>query len=297
MLLQRVITAVVLLALLLPALFAHDTRWWRLAALVLIAGATWEWGRLNDPGEKRGDEARTGHGGVLTWLGVVLTLFAGVLSWQAGWQQQVPLGIWMAGGLLWALAGVPLLAAGVNAWGKLPRALRLIAGWVLLWLTWLAVVRAREIGIAFLLSLLLLVWVADIAAYFAGRAFGGRFITRRLAPEISPKKSWEGAAGALIGVLVLAVAWIALEASGVLPQPSLYGSLLPAWGWGGLLAALVFLTAASIAGDLFESLVKRSAGIKDSSGLLPGHGGVLDRVDALLPVLPLAMLLHGWAVS
>lgn len=297
MLLQRVITAVVLLALLLPALFAHDTRWWRVAALVLIAGAAWEWGCLNDPHEKRGDEARTGRGGWLTWLGVVLTLAACVFSWQVGWLQQAPLGIWVAGGLLWVLAGVPLLAAGVNTWGRLPRALRLIAGWVLLWLTWLAVVRAREIGIAFLLSLLLLVWVADIAAYFAGRGFGGRFITRRLAPEISPKKSWEGAAGALIGVLALAVAWIALEGHGVLPPPSLYGALLPAWGRGGLLAALVFLTAASIAGDLVESLVKRSAGVKDSSGLLPGHGGVLDRVDALLPVLPLAMLLHGWAVS
>lgn len=297
MLLQRVITAVVLLALLLPALFAHDTRWWRLAALILIAGAAWEWGRLNDPEEKRGDEARSGRGGMWTWLGVVVTLAACVLSWQLGWLQQAPLAVWVTGGLLWVLAGVPLLAAGVSAWGRLPRALRLVAGWAMLWLTWLAVVRAREMGVAFLLSLLLLVWMADIAAYFAGRTFGGRFIARRLAPEISPKKSWEGAAGALIGVLVLAAAWIALEGGGVLPPPSLYGALLPAWGWMGSLAALVFLTAASIAGDLVESLVKRSADVKDSSGLLPGHGGVLDRVDALLPVLPLAMLLHGWAVS
>ncbi|QBK05139.1 phosphatidate cytidylyltransferase [Hylemonella gracilis] len=288
MLKQRVITAIVLLALLLPALFHPDTTYWRLAALVLIAGGAWEWGRLNDP--------KQGRGGLLTWVGVVLCVAACVLSWFGNWSHATPGWIWGLGGLLWVLAGAALLRMGVSRWATLPRALRLIGGWAALWLTWLAVVRARELGIAFLLSVLVLVWVADIAAYFAGKAFGGRFTSKRLAPSISPNKSWEGAWGGLLGVLVLALAWLALERSGVLPGPSLYGVLgASSAGAVGLALALIFLTAMSVVGDLVESLVKRSAGMKDSSGLLPGHGGVLDRVDALLPTLPLALMLQSLA--
>lgn len=294
MLKQRVITAIVLLVLLLPALFHPDTLYWRLAALLLIAGGAWEWGRLNDPTQRRG--------GLLTWLGVVLCLLACMLSWTGGLLQQTPFWLWAVGGLCWVLASVALLRAGVARWAHLPRALRLIGGWAALWLTWLAVVRARELGVTFLLSVLLLVWMADIAAYFAGKAWGGRFIRARLAPTISPNKSWEGAWGGLMGVFVLAFCWLALERSGVLPAPSLYGQLSGQMiggltvGAGGLALALIFLTAMSVVGDLVESLVKRSAGMKDSSGLLPGHGGVLDRVDALLPTLPLALMLQGLTV-
>lgn len=288
MLKQRVITAIVLLALLLPALFHPDTTYWRLAALLLIAGGAWEWGRLNDPRQERM--------GRLTWLGVLLCLLACVLSWARGWLEAPPIWTWTLGGLLWVLVGVALLRAGVARWASLPRALRLIGGWAALWLTWLAVVRARELGIAFLLSVLVLVWVADIAAYFAGKAFGGRFVRQRLAPSISPNKSWEGAWGGLLGVFVLGLAWLALERSRLLPGPSFYGALGgSSAGAVGLALALIFLTAMSIVGDLVESLVKRSAGMKDSSGLLPGHGGVLDRVDALLPTLPLALMLQSLA--
>jgi phosphatidate cytidylyltransferase len=97
----------------------------------------------------------------------------------------------------------------------------------------------------------------------------------------------------MAGVLVLALAWLLLERSGLVRPPSLYGYLLSHGGWGVLLVALAFLAAMSVVGDLVESLVKRSAGMKDSSQLLPGHGGVLDRVDALLPTLPLAMMLYS----
>ncbi len=161
---------------------------------------------------------------------------------------------------------------------------------VALWLAWLAVAQARVIGVNFLLSILVLVWVADICAYFAGHAFGGRISRAKLAPSISPGKSWEGVWGGMAGVLVLALLWRWADRTWAVAVPSLY-SHLALKAWWLLLIAVVFLAAMSVVGDLFESLVKRSAGVKDSSALLPGHGGVLDRIDALLPTLPLAMML------
>jgi len=131
------------------------------------------------------------------------------------------------------------------------------------------------------------VWVADIAAYFGRRAFG----RRKLAPTISPGKSWEGVVSGMAGVLVLAFAWMAVEARVAVDSPSLYVQWRDTAGWPVMIIGLLFLSSMSVVGDLFESLVKRAAGAKDSSALLPGHGGVLDRIDALLPVFPLAMAL------
>jgi phosphatidate cytidylyltransferase len=152
------------------------------------------------------------------------------------------------------------------------------------------VAQARVIGVNFLLSVLVLVWVADIFAYFAGRTFGLKFTRQKLAPTISPGKSWEGVWGGMAGVLALAAAWTAMDAALQAQVPSLYTRLAAPGAWLLVIAAL-FLAAMSVVGDLVESLIKRSAGVKDSSHLLPGHGGVLDRVDALLPTLPLAMML------
>ena len=149
--------------------------------------------------------------------------------------------------------------------------------------------QARTIGINFLFSVLVLVWVADIGAYFAGRAFGGRFFARKLAPSISPGKTWEGVCGGVLGVLLCAFAWRTWDAGGALAQASIY-TRLGGQGIAFMVLAVLFLTMMSVVGDLVESLFKRSAGVKDSSNLLPGHGGVLDRVDALLPILPLAMV-------
>jgi phosphatidate cytidylyltransferase len=151
-----------------------------------------------------------------------------------------------------------------------------------------------KFGFAAILFLFAVVWGTDIAAYFAGRAFGGRFTQRKLAPLISPKKSWEGVWGGMAGVVVLALAWTFADHAAQAQVPSLY-SRLAGLGWPMLVLAALFLAAMSVVGDLAESLVKRSAGIKDSSQLLPGHGGVLDRVDALLPTLPLAMMLASFA--
>jgi phosphatidate cytidylyltransferase len=146
--------------------------------------------------------------------------------------------------------------------------------------------QAKVMGVNFLLSVLFLVWMADIAAYFSGRAFG----RHKLAPGISPGKTWEGVWGGMFCVLLMACVWIWVDLQYQVDSPSLY-SRLYLRGAVFLILATLFLTLMSVAGDLVESLVKRSAGMKDSSQLLPGHGGVLDRVDALLPTLPLALML------
>lgn len=279
MLRQRIITALVLLAVLLPALFHPSHLPFTGVMLALVGAAGWEWGRLNGCGPRLA---------VLLGAGV-LALCA--LSWWRGLPAQSLPGLWLAVGAVWIVAAAALLHAGVAGWSRLPRALRLAGGLFALWAAWLAAVQARLVGINFLLSVLVLVWVADVCAYFAGRAFGGRFTRRRLAPTISPGKSWEGVWGGLAGVMLLALAWAGADAAWQTGAPSLY-TRLAAHGFWLLPLAALFLGAASVAGDLVESLVKRSAGFKDSSGLLPGHGGVLDRVDALLPVLPLALMLH-----
>jgi phosphatidate cytidylyltransferase len=278
MLKQRIITALVLLAILLPALFYPAPEPFIAVVLVLIAAGAWEWGRLNGCGQP----ASIG-------LAVACLVMCG-LAWQAGWLVRPMPMLWSLCGGAWVLGGAWLLRAGVVGWPRIPRAVRLVAGLLALWLAWLAAAQARVMGVNFLLSVLVLVWMADIAAYFAGRAFGLKFTRNRLAPSISPGKSWEGVWGGMAGVVVMALAWVAADRHFQAVSPSLYTRLADA-GWWLLLVAVVFMAAMSVVGDLVESLVKRSAGAKDSSGLLPGHGGVLDRVDALLPTLPLAMML------
>ena len=184
------------------------------------------------------------------------------------------------------VGGAFALRGGLAGWFGISVWLRWVLGLVMLWAAWLAIANARSIGINFILSVFCLVWVADIAAYFGGRRFG----RRKLAPAISPGKSWEGVWGGMAGVVLLALAWRWADQAWQLSVPSLY-SRLGSHGVWFLLLAVVFLATMSVVGDLVESLIKRSAGVKDSSGLLPGHGGVLDRVDALLPTLPLAMML------
>ena len=277
---QRIITAVILLAILLPALFYNSPTPFCAVALVLIAAAGWEWGRLNACSQI-----------VSVLLGLVLAALCG-WAWAMGFMdRQMPM-LWILAGSAWVLVGSLLLRLGADGWSGIARSLRLLGGMAALWLAWLAVAQARVVGINFLLSVLLLVWVADIFAYAAGRALGGRFTKRKLAPAISPGKSWEGVWGGMAAVVVLATLWAWLDRSGA---DAFGGSLFARlWAQHGVLVMIlgvVFLAAMSVVGDLVESLVKRSAGAKDSSGLLPGHGGVLDRVDALLPAVPLAMLL------
>lgn len=276
MLLQRVITAVVLLALLLPTLWVATPWPFALLTLLLIAAAGWEWSRLNGVATV----AALGPG--------VLLALAGLWAVYTGSVTQVPGAVWWGAAFAWLLLGSLALRVGPAAWPRWPAVLRLALGLLALWVAWLALAKARSVGVNFLLSALCLVWAADIGAYAAGRAFG----RRKLAPTISPGKSWEGVAGGMASVLALAALWVLLiDRRWPVDSASLYTVFVERFGWAGLVPLVLLLGAFSVVGDLFESLVKRAAGAKDSSQLLPGHGGVLDRVDALLPVLPIAMAL------
>ncbi len=275
MLKTRVITAVVLLAILLPVLFQASPWPFAWVTVAMMGAAGWEWARLNGlPG--------TGAlaAGVALALACVWTLLIGGLNAPPAW-------VWWLATAAWVLGGAYALRAGPAGWPHIARGRRLALGALLLWGAWLAIVQAKVHGINFILSVFCLVWMADIAAYFGGRAFG----KRKLAPSISPGKSWEGVWSGQLGVLLLGVVWVhVIDVRFGVDSPSLYTLLVQRHGIVSLLA-LVFLAAMSVVGDLFESLVKRAVGAKDSSKLLPGHGGVLDRIDALLPVFPLSLAL------
>lgn len=280
MLRQRVITAVLLLAVLLPAVFYPQPVAFAAVATLLIAAGGWEWARLNQLGSQ----------GALATGAVCGVLCAASLYYTQG---PVRAGaLWLTVTAVWILGGSWLLARGAAGWALVHKVVRWLVGVACLCAAWLAVTQARVIGINFLFSVMVLVWVADIGAYFSGRLLGSKLFTRKLAPSISPGKTWEGVLGGLLGVALCALLWMQVEQRVVLDSVSIYGKLWQHGGWI-MAIAIVWLTAWSVVGDLVESLIKRSAGVKDSSNLLPGHGGVLDRLDALLPVLPMAMMLQS----
>jgi phosphatidate cytidylyltransferase len=261
MLRARVITALLLVVGLALVLFVLPPFETVLAFAGITALAAWEWAGLM----RQDQPARVMYAFVLMlfcWQLTVATpeLVPLLLSVSAVfWILVVPL--WLR--FKWTLAGNDFFGYLIGILVILP--------------AWAAMMALHAVSIWLMLAALALVWVADVSAYFAGRAFG----RHKLAPTISPGKTWEGVAGAVIGVLIYGGA--------VLFYSPLGGMIPLAWPLLGML--LVLLTAVSVIGDLFESLLKRQAGIKDSSGLLPGHGGVLDRIDALTSTLPLAALI------
>lgn len=277
MLRQRVITALVLLAVLLPTLFTESVIPFSLFALGLATAGAWEWARLN---------GRDGPWAMA--YATVVPLFAAAMGlWSAGagtiWASPGVGWAWLT--VSWVLACLVLMPQGPHGWAGLPAWLRLGSGLAVMLSTWWALTVAREVGVNWMLSVMSIVWASDIAAYFAGHRWG----RRRLAPSLSPGKTWEGVAGACVGVGLMALIWMALERSLSVDSLSIFSRALKDFGLQGLLFILTALVALGVVGDLFESMLKRAAGAKDSSGLLPGHGGVLDRVDGLLPVLPAAM--------
>lgn len=264
MLRTRVITALVLVSLLLPSLFWLPQAGWAVLVAAFVGIGAWEWGALL--GWKAA--ARIGLGLATSGLCVVLSVIEPALL---EFRMAHPLVVvaYAAAGAFWLLL-IPFWLRGKWSMGGLAGVL---VGAIVLLPTWLAMVQLRALGPAALLGIFAVVWMADIAAYFSGRAFG----KHKLAPSISPGKTWEGAVGAAIGVVIYGLAVRQLAALEFLS--------LPAW-----VAALFVVTAVSIEGDLFESLLKRKAGIKDSSNILPGHGGVLDRIDSLTSTLPVTAL-------
>ena len=275
MLKTRVITALALLAVFLAALFCLPPAAWALFCGVLVIPAAWEWGRLMQ---------LTRFACALYVLSVAAAcalLFGSALAGGESRALMAPQPMIFLGASLFWVVIVPFWL-----WrSRLPRArwLNALTGFLVLVPTWLALVQLHQFGPVLLLLLLSVAWISDTAAYFAGRRFG----KRKLAPSISPGKSWEGVAGALLAVSLYALLWNLAWQSHL---PQLFKSMR--FGPFAMLAFLWLLTAIGIYGDLFESALKRRAGVKDSGTLLPGHGGVLDRIDALTAVLPVAALIY-----
>lgn len=261
MLRQRIITAAWLAPVMLAGLFGLTGGAFALFTAMIVLLAGWEWTHLAGvevPGR------RLALIGGLAALLMLLWLFGAVL---AIWPLWIALAGWLVN-LYW----VTRYPERLSQWQT--TSCRLAMGlWVLL-PAWVGLNVLRDLGVTWLLFLLLLVWGADIGAYFAGRAFG----RRKLAPRVSPGKSWEGVFGGMAVTAVLAVIFALWEGLGA-------GRLV------ALLGITLMVTLASVLGDLFESMLKRYQGLKDSGHLLPGHGGVLDRIDSLTAALPLFALL------
>jgi len=250
----RIATALVLVPLALAAIFLLPEQWYAIVFCAVAGLGAYEWAGML--GSRK-----------LSQRLVYVAVFAGLVFALYG-QPHLHRPILVAGCVFWVFAVIGVLvfprAEGLykNGWFMAVVGLALlIPGWV-----GLVVIRAQDQGSYWLLWLFVLVWGADVGAYFAGRAFG----KHKLAPAVSPGKTWQGAIG---GFLLAAV---------------LCGSALP-WlqaSWLPWLPLMVALIVVSVFGDLFESVAKRASGVKDSGSLLPGHGGVLDRIDSLLAVLP-----------
>ena len=272
MLRTRVITAVAILVVLIGMLFFASAIAWSLFVLAIALVSCWEWSRLSGLGPRALPVFLflSGAVGASLWL-----LYArdaqGAFTAAASTAFILSAAFWIVAAPAW-LAKKARPSAGVCA----------AAGWLVVWPTWFAFVVLRDASPWLLLAIAAVVWVADIAAYFAGRRFG----KRKLAPAISPGKTWEGVYGALAGVAAygIALSWIAHGRD--TPVSAIFEDALglPA------IACMLVLVALSVVGDLLESWMKRGAGLKDSSALLPGHGGVLDRIDALTSMLPVAAL-------
>jgi phosphatidate cytidylyltransferase len=273
MLATRILTAAVLVPLVLAALFLLPSLGWGAATLAVIVIAAGEWADL------------AGYRRYTWWMFVVGTLLIGgnlllspLSGFAAGWPNGIVLAVCGLATLLWLLVAAPWL---IYRWRPNSPLLLAVAGWIVLIGAWVAIVQMQAQSPWLVLAAMAIVWIADTAAYFAGRAFG----RRKLAPEVSPGKTWEGVYGGLAAVALYALALVPLAAQG-----GFAGTVSPIAIIVWIVLALA-LAAMSVVGDLCESLLKRQAGVKDSGRLLPGHGGVLDRIDALLAAMPAAALL------
>lgn len=264
MLVTRVITAVIALAIFATALFLLPQELWALSLLIVLGIGSWEWAAL--AGCHR--VARAMYSGLLVLSALALFYVVPRLTSSA---QAVDLVVFIVSGVFW-IAVAPFWLG--QRWATRNRFLLGTVGWIALVPMWLALVRLQPTPWALLLFMSV-VWIADTAAYVAGKSWG----RNKLAPLISPGKTWEGAFGAL-GAVALYYGALMLLASA---DERYVGGL-----WG--LVLFIAMVVLSIEGDLFESWMKRQAGVKDSGQILPGHGGILDRVDGLTAAMPAAAL-------
>lgn len=259
MLKTRIITSLVLVTGFLLMLFFAPSGIWSLLTLAATSVAMWEWANLI----KLNRIQMLATLAVLLVIGLSLIFTANLAVGQ--YHDVFILSILLLATFFWLFITPLWLIFRKTITQKLVMA---FLGLVLALSTWLGLVGLHHLSPWLLLGVLATVWLADSAAYFSGKRFG----KRKLAPEISPGKTWEGVAGALIAVTV-------------------YGAVICYFQhvsyW--FIVGLWFLVVLSIMGDLFESMLKRHAGVKDSSQLLPGHGGVLDRIDGIMPTLPLVL--------
>lgn len=275
MLKTRIITAVVLLAVLLAVLFGGYYPAFAAVLLAFLVAAIMETFALFKSSRKQA---------------LIIALFWGAAFGYTFLLQDNPAArFWFVLSVaIWLVRFVPALATGLPPpEGFRNTLLGSVYGLAIVGCFAAIVVFYRH-SPGYLLSVMALVWIADIGAYFSGKAFG----KRKLAPSISPGKSWEGAIGG--GIAVLLISALAILFGGAHLSDTFVVKLQSSLGWLATMAILVVIVGASIVGDLFESQLKRRAGVKDSGNLLPGHGGVLDRIDALVPVLPLAALIDAW---
>ena len=258
----RIITAVCLLAAFIPALFLASNQFWAFGMLLVSLLALDEWNKL------LGWNCKASFLWVAVSAVLGLWLIDAIETQGFHWIFFQSLSVFLVVSLFWLFI-VPLCLA--RRYLPESRIMMTLLGMVLIGGLWLAVICAKGADPWLLLALLSTVWIADTSAYIAGRNFG----KHKLAPALSPGKTWEGVLGALLGVTIFTI---------VLK----FGFRIDNWL---IFPALWLITAVSIVGDLFESLLKRRADVKDSGDILPGHGGVLDRLDAIIPSVPLAILL------
>lgn len=262
MLKQRIITALVLIPIVLAGVFLLPAKGFALFVAALILIAAWEWSNLS---------GLTGYGQFIYPLCLMVLM---VPAWLTP-----PLYILVAAVIWWGFAFYLVVTYDGVARKYMTRPVKSLIGLFILIPAWVSLVylQSRPDGHYLILLLFLLIWGADTGAYFAGRAFG----QRKLAPKVSPGKSWAGVVGGMLTAVLIAV-FMSLWAG----KP-----IFMSIQWVTFITGCLIVAGISVLGDLTESMFKRDKGIKDSSGLLPGHGGVLDRIDSLVAAGPLFALM------
>ena len=268
MLLQRIITALILAPLLILAIFKLSNSQLAIVLAAITLVGAWEWSNLIELSHTIKK---------IVYVGLIgITIF---IFWKYAQGKYANVIYFVAS--LWWLLVLLMLAFYKSSWlhsTLLPKIL-MISVFIVLIPAWLALVKLHNFGISMLMFFLVIIWVADIAAYFVGKKFG----KHKLAPELSPGKSREGVLGALLASL--AVALVGTQIFSINKQV-----------WFFFICLCVLTALISVVGDLYESLLKRKAGVKDSGKILPGHGGVLDRIDSITAAAPVYVLGLHWVV-